>query len=380
MMAYQPADEITLVHSGADYFDRLIQLLDEARETIHLQTYIFDNDETGQLVVQALKRAATRGVCVRVLLDRFGSNQLPPSFVQDLLSAGIEFRFFEHIIVFWKWRFGRTLHHKVTVVDAYSALIGGINIADKYRGAAETPAYLDFAVLIRGAVCAHLFQMCNSIFLQQYWKRKYPVIPVQKVNPETHPAGLVRFRQNDWMRGRSEIYQSYRQAIIGARHSLILVASYFLPSYALQQRLAKAARRGVEIKILLTGLVDVYLSGLAEQHLTAWMVGKGIRVFHWNQSVMHGKAILSDRRLAGIGSYNINRLSRIRSMELNVDILDPDFTRSFGEHLDELLHHQCTEITAETLKPRSRWQKWKAQLAYYLVYFLMRLLFPQKRR
>lgn len=92
MKVYQPADEITLVHSGADYFDRLIRLIDAARQTIHLQTYIFDADETGRLVAAALKRAAARGVRVKVLADGVGSNSLPPAFVQDLLSAGVEFR------------------------------------------------------------------------------------------------------------------------------------------------------------------------------------------------------------------------------------------------------------------------------------------------
>lgn len=379
MKVYQPADEITLVHSGADYFDRLIRLIDAARQTIHLQTYIFDADETGRLVAAALKRAAARGVRVKVLADGVGSNSLPPAFVQDLLSAGVEFRLFKHVISLWKWSFGRTMHHKVTVADAEQALVGGINIADKYRGTPDMPAWLDFAVYIRGAVCVHLFEMCESVFSRQYWKRKYPVFSFKKKPQLPRPEGLIRFRQNDWMRGRSEVFQSYRQAVRSARSLMVIVASYFLPGYTARKRLAVKARRGVEIKILLTGPSDVYLSRLAEQHLTTWLIGKGIRVFRWTRSVMHGKALLVDDHLVTIGSYNINRLSQIRSMELNVDILDPAFVRHFSQNIQELLHHHCEEITAESLEPLNRWQRWRAFLAYHLVYFLMRLLFPRKR-
>lgn len=380
MKAFQVADEITLVHSGPDYFGRLVRLIDEARETLHLQTYIFEADETGQMVAAALKRATARGVRTRVLVDGIGSNHLPWPFVQDLSSSGVEFRFFKHVVSLWKWSFGRTMHHKVAVADTNQALIGGINIADKYRGTADMPAWLDFAVYIRGNLCAHLFELCESVFNRQYWKRNYPKLSFKKKpQPPPRPEGLVRFRQNDWMRSRTEIFTSYRLALSKARQSMVIVASYFLPGYASRQRLAAKARRGLEIKILLTGPSDVYLSRLAEQHLTAWMVRKGIRVFRWTHSVMHGKALLVDEYFVSLGSYNINRLSQIRSMELNVDILDPAFVRHFSHYLHDLLEHQCEEITAETLEPLNRWQRWKAFLAYHLVYFLMRLLFPQKR-
>ena len=377
MNAYYPADEITLVHSGDDYFERLAALLDGAGTSIHLQTYIFEDDKTGRFIADALMRAAARGVRVRLLVDGFGSKKLKSAFIRDLQASGVEFRFFEHFISFWSWRFGRTLHHKVAVVDARQALVGGINIADKYRGSATVPAWLDFAVLIQGDVCRYLDQMCNSLFFHQYWKRSYRLMPAK--NAKSASTRLLRFRQNDWMRGRTEIYLSYRQAIANARHSLIIVASYFLPGYNLRRRLAVAARRGVEVKILLTGPSDVLLAKLAERHLTARMIRRGIRVFRWEKSILHGKTILADRTWASLGSYNINRLSQIRSVELNADVIDPDFVRTLSLHLENLIHQQSVEITAETLAPLNFFQKWKARLAYYLVYFLMRLMFPHKR-
>lgn len=379
MKTYLPADEITLVHSGEDYFTRLLELLGKARKTIHLHTYIFENDETGTEVGAALRAAAARGVQVRVLVDSIGSGELPRWFVSDMQAAGVEFRFFEQVVSLWKWRFGRTLHHKITVVDGKEALLGGINIAGKYRGTAEQPAWLDFAVQLRGTVCAELFQLCESVFLHRYWQKKYQEREPVRPPSLKRPAGLLRIRQNDWLRRKTEISQSYRQGIAGAQQALSIVASYFLPGFRLRRQLFAAARRGVEIKVLLTGPSDVLLARQAEQYLAYWLIRKGIRVFRWEKSVLHGKAIQSDGRWTSLGSYNINRLSRMRSVELNADILDPEFNRVFAAFLDDLFTRQCVEITAETLRPSGLWGRWKARLAYRLAYFLMRVLFPPRR-
>ncbi len=380
MSTYQPADRIELVHSGEDYFSRLVRLLDEARETLHLQTYIFEGDDTGKMVAAALKRAAARGVEVWVMLDSFGSKDLPETFVRDLQDSGIVFRYFKHLVSVWKWRGGRTLHQKVTVVDGRRALLGGINIADKYRGSAGKPAWFDLAVYIEGAVCGQLQQLCGDIFRHQYWK----IHGLKSIRPPLIPEGardgLIRFRLNDWMRRKTQIYQSYSKGISSARHSLVLIASYFLPGRGLRRRLRAAVRRGVKVRVLLTGPSDVPLSRMAEHYLAYWMIRRGIRVFQWEKSVMHGKAILVDDQWASLGSYNINRLSRIRSLELNADIVDPAFTAHFSRYLDDLLFRQCTELTLENMPEfTSRWERWKARIAYHFAVYLMRFLFPERR-
>ncbi len=170
MNMYESADEIKLVQSGPDFFRRLTALADASEHTLHVQTYIFEPDETGRLVAGALCRAAARGVRVRLMVDEFGSKNLSRAMIRAFEEAGVEFRFFKQLASLWRWRFGRTLHHKVAVADGRQALVGGINIADKYHGIGTEPAWLDFAVYIRGEVCAHLSQLCESIFLHQYWK------------------------------------------------------------------------------------------------------------------------------------------------------------------------------------------------------------------
>ena len=125
---------IELVHSGEDYFVRLKEIINKAEKEIHLQTYIFENDDTGNLIANCLIEAALRKVNVYILLDAYGSAALPDSFVQDLLDHGIQLRFFSPLFSLNNFYIGRRMHHKVVVADGSTALVGGINIGDKYHG------------------------------------------------------------------------------------------------------------------------------------------------------------------------------------------------------------------------------------------------------
>ncbi len=379
MRAYLPAESIELVYSGNDYFDRLVRLIDAARVSVHLQIYIFQNDDTGNHVAAALCRATARGVEVWLMVDGFGSKDLPKVFVKSLLDAGIKFRFFKSFFSFRKWRFGRTLHHKVLVVDDLQALVGGINIAEKYQGNSTQTAWLDFAVQIHGPVCAQLSHLCLDIFFHQYWKRHGREKGKSVLLPDGDRTGLVRFRLNDWLRRKTEVQQSYIRGISAAQKSLVITASYFLPGRSVRRRLKAAVRRGVDVRILLTGPSDVRLARMAEQFLSHWMLKRGIRVFIWEHSVMHGKTILFDQQWSSLGSYNINRLSRIRSLELNVDIADPEFNQRFSLRMDEMLA-QCTELKIENLPEySSAWSRLKSRVAYHVAVYLMRVLFPERR-
>ena len=122
-----PLKRVVLVHSGDDYFSRLRNIIRHAKIEIHFQTYIFDNDSTGNEIVEALKEAASRNVKIYMLLDGYGSNSFSDKVVNELTLKGINFRFFSANIFY----IGRRLHHKIVVADGNIALIGGINIADK---------------------------------------------------------------------------------------------------------------------------------------------------------------------------------------------------------------------------------------------------------
>ena len=161
------AKYVELVHSGEDYFLRLEKLVERAEKEIHLQTYIFENDETGNRIAACLKGAAQRKVKVYVLLDAYGSSALPDSFAEDLIRNGILLRFFSPFFSLNNFYIGRRMHHKIVVADEKIALIGGINIADKYHGSAASEPWLDYAVQLNCPAAKNLQKLCSDYFFKK---------------------------------------------------------------------------------------------------------------------------------------------------------------------------------------------------------------------
>ena len=140
--ATQPAP-LRLVKSGREYFSLLEQIILEAEKKLHLQIYIFEDDETGQKIAQALIAAVKRGVKVFLVADGYASQNLSASFIDHLRSAGIHFRFFNPLLKSKFFYFGRRMHHKVVVADGNKALVGGINFSNNYNDTLGSSAWLD---------------------------------------------------------------------------------------------------------------------------------------------------------------------------------------------------------------------------------------------
>ncbi len=198
---YYPAANVRLVHSGNDYFDTLENIIRSAKHTLHLQTYIFSEDETGKRIYTALKEAAQRGVSIAMLLDGFGSKDLSRKSVHELKNAGIDIRFFAPFFSTQSIYLGRRMHHKIVVADRNTALIGGINIADKYLGSAAEYPWLDYAILIEGSVCVELDTLCRNMYgirnrlarlkMQRFLKKQI------QITSEDEERILVKIKQSN---------------------------------------------------------------------------------------------------------------------------------------------------------------------------------------
>ena len=354
MNHYSKVDEVRLVLSGTDYFDELKKLIDSSKETLHLHTYIFEADPTGMQIINAFKKAALRNVSVFILADAFGSNSFPGRLVKELDQTGIKFRFFSPLFSTESIYFGRRLHHKIAVADKTIALVGGLNIADKYNAAGQNAPWLDYAVLIRGKACKYLHNLCESIFNKQTLRIVGSLNGHIQELPHSNNTGLIRFRRNDWIKGKNEIYKSYIEALISAERSIVIVASYFLPGNKFRKLLADAAKRGVDITIILAGTSDISSAKMAEKYLYDFFIRNNIKIYEWKNSVLHAKAMMIDQKWSTVGSYNLNFLSHYISIELNIDIKDPGFISQFSAHIDHIIKQDCLQVNYETtLKKRS---------------------------
>ena len=337
---------IELVHSGEDYFLRLKEIINKAEKEIHLQTYIFENDETGNLIANCLKEAAQRKVNVYILLDAYGSVALPDSFAQDLRNHDIQLRFFSPLFSLNNFYIGRRMHHKVVVADGSMALIGGINIGDKYHGNVNTEPWLDYAVQLYCPAAEDLQKLCSDYFFKKGSSRK--------IKPVLHSAGdaLIGVLQNDWLQGKTEVCDAYTRAISNAEKEIVIVGSYFLPGSKLTKALKKACNNGIKTNVILAGTSDVPLVRRATKHLYASLLNHNIKIYEWNKSVVHGKAAMVDNNWSIVGSFNMNSLSCYGSIEMNVEIQSSEFAEKLRSDFEKVIS-ECNEITMETLKERS---------------------------
>ncbi len=158
--SYIHHNDVKLIEGGRAYFDLLEKMIGKARHSVHFQVYIFDEDETGKRIAHALREAALRGVKVYLLVDGYASGSLSMEFIKDLKDAGVSVRLFGQLFRSKNFYFGRRLHHKVVVVDAFHCLVAGLNVSDRYNDIGENKAWLDWALFAEGAVGEVLARVC----------------------------------------------------------------------------------------------------------------------------------------------------------------------------------------------------------------------------
>lgn len=377
-------NRIRLIRGGSPYFQELISLIDTAKSSIHLQTYIFSADETGLLVADALIKAAARGVDVHLLVDGYASQSLPDAFIQRLSTQGIQFRFFEPVFRSRYFYFGRRLHHKVFVADSAIALVGGINISNHYNDLPGQPAWLDFALRTEGPAAASLCELC-----WKSWrgfpanKSPAPCTVNAHIAPDTTDLeARITMRRNDWVRRKNQISRSYLELLRQARQHVTIVSSYFIPGRVLRKNLAMAAARGVSVRVILAGMSDVKLAKYAERFMYDWLLRKGIRIYEYRDNILHAKLALCDSEWFTIGSYNVNNISAYASVELNLDCYSQPAGTQVREQLDLLIREHCYEVTAASVQQHRtifrRLIHWSAYQFFRFVFYLFTFYFKQQ--
>ncbi len=378
---YRDGHTVKWKRCGINFFNELAALIGLAEKNIHLQIYLIDPDETGNLMLDALKAASKRGVEVNLVVDDYGAGRLKPTDEAALEAAGVVFKRFEPFISSGRYYLGRRMHHKIVVIDERIAVVGGMNFANRYRGTEQQHPWLDYAVVVTGPVCKDLTQVCKKILERQFtptvpkWPRIFP-----RGNSIDTSGVWVRTRKNDWLRSRAEITLSYNKAARLSTDSITIVGGYFLPGRRYRSILANASKRGVKIKIIMTHFSDVPVVKYASDYLYGWLIRNNIQIFESQHSMVHGKVAIVDEKWATVGSYNQNHLSAYLSIELNLDIVNHDFAKSFNAHLLEVIDKECIEITSEVfIRNSSVLSKLRRWFSYQLVRVSLRILFVVNR-
>ncbi len=364
-------NQLELLQSGNSFFEKLSDLIKNSTTEIHLQLYIFEPDKTGKIITDLLIEAAKRGVKIHIVLDAYGSKNFNKTWQKNLTDVGIEIYFYSPIKFANYLHMGMRLHHKIICVDGKFALVGGINISNNYSAYTLQTPWLDFALLAQGKVVLDLVQICKQTLrtVSSYPKNKTK----QEIQKEHKPI-ITRVLQNNWVQAKFGITHQYKQQIRKANNEIILIASYFIPSLAMKRLLKNAAKRGVNVKIVLSSNSDVPMVKYATEYFYNDLLKAGINIYEWKQSVLHAKVGLVDSEWLSVGSYNLNHLSDFGSIECNLEILDKEFCLTTNTKLNQLINDGCEKVMMDDFNSNKSTKNRLFQLISYLLVRLSLLI------
>jgi len=388
VLDYVGGNRLTLLKNGEQYFPALVAAIDAATAEVFLETYIFADDQTGNLVADALVRAASRGVATHLLIDGFGAKDLAPRFREMLAKAGAELLVFRPQVSPWPpWKQRlrlRRMHRKLACIDGVVAFVGGINIINDYDTPGMTPPRYDYAVRIEGPIAAHVRAEASKLWMSvswaasgRRWRRwpgftaltgRAPRYPLSA--PEPAPGGQrAALVVRDNLRHRRDIEETYLELLDAAREEVVIAVAYFFPGRRFRLALARAARRGVNVTVLLQGKVEYMLLYYAARALYRPLLLAGVRIQEYHRSFLHAKVAVFDGRIASVGSSNIDPFSLLVAREANVFIDDAEFAAGLRASL-----HEAIENGSLAIPRRRRRLPFLLQARIWISYRIARLL------
>lgn len=353
---------------GDLYYEKFLEMIRSAKESIHLQTYIFEIDKIGSKVQFELIEAAKRGVEVCLLVDSIGSRNLTREAEVQFSAGGVHFCRFNGIQIKWLYRWGRRLHHKILLIDYKEAMVGGINVLNSCMPGTHIPQ-LDFAVYLSGPSTVKLAAYTQHIF------RKASKKNVSLKNEKEfihHQTGLdLGISINDWIHGRSVITKQYTRITKEAQHQITIINSYFFPRKKFMKQLTEAAARGVKVRLILPKYSDWPSYILASEYLYDYFLKRGVEIYLWKKSVLHGKLATVDNNWSTIGSFNLNYTSYQQNLEMNVDIYSPKFTEVLNNEIETNILTGC-----EKVDPSGHIEKYpfKTRASRFMFYIILSII------
>jgi cardiolipin synthase len=355
---------VRLLKNGSEAFPAMFEAIDRSKSCIALEMYLVADDETGQEFRAHLMKAARRGVQVMILVDAWGSWELPDSFWEELRIAGGMVRWF-HPIARGLLPFRN--HRKLLLVDDRTAFIGGMNIANEYyRGAGGLSPWRDNVLEISGKEVARL----RRSFMRMWARADSPfrrlLLRLRREHGTRGSAsGNVRFLESGPEDPMRPVRRAYRQLIQSAVKSIDLAMGYFYPHGRMMRVLKRAVKRGVRVRLLFPQKTDVPIARWAARGLYGRLLRAGIEVWEYLPTMMHAKlAIADDTVIAGSANLDI-RSGRI-NYELVAVVTDPGLAARARADFEADLG-QAVRIRFEDWKKRPLMQKVKERFSYCLL-------------
>jgi cardiolipin synthase len=339
-----PGHRLRLLIGGGEAYPAMLEAIASARGEILLETYLWASDENGRRFVDAVCIKAQEGVRVRCIIDGAGSFGFDGRAIARMQTAGVRLAIF-HPVGPWRRRWGWQVrdHRKLLIVDGRVAFTGGMNLGNDYAPVDwGGRAWNDVHAQVEGPVLHDL----ERIF-EVSWRSSAPWTfepGHQPLHPTPAPVAIhgstVRVQAVAVGRffGRKTIQHHLQHAITAARERIWIEAAYFIPNRALRGALKRAARRGVDVRVIVPRNLDV--PGLADASRSTWasLLRAGVQIFEWLPGMLHAKTICIDGAWSTVGSYNLDARSLLINWELTLEVLDEDVASRLEQKFRDDLH------------------------------------------
>lgn len=359
-------NRVTLLVDGPAAFAAMLKAINDATDHINIEIFTFEDDEVGRQFIEALLRKQQEGVQVHIIYDSVGSKNTPASFFKPLVDAGgkvVEFNPINPAKLRTRQLITHRDHRKLIIVDGRIAFTGGINISGVYSGSSAgsqrpedktTFGWRDTHIMVEGPVVAQF----QSLFLDTWAKQKGPSMQDARFFPRLEARGkeLVMVIAGSPDDPDRMTYVMYVAAIMKAKHSVHLTNSYFVPDHQMMEALTGAARRGVDVSIVLPGLTDVTMTLYAAQSHYEDLLESGVKLYEHRGRVLHAKTAVIDGVWSTVGSTNLDLWSFIRNDEINAIVLGTDFASQM-EDLFTKDKENSKEIVRDEWSRRPLWNR-----------------------
>ena len=362
---WRSANQFELLIDGPQFFPRMLAAIDQAQVHVDLELYLVEAGDCAEAIVQALEQAARREVRVRCLFDGYGSLAFTPGLRRRLTDAGVELRFYNRL----SWRRGLNNlyrdHRKLLLVDHQLAVVGGTGVTDEFwQPGQNTCDWHEVMVAIEGP----LVQDWQMLFDRQWranisrkaWKpaTHFGLPRLPRVPDEGDGMGRVAYADAHQHR---DILQSLVRAINSAQHRIWLATPYFLPTWSVRRSLRRAASRGVDVRLLLTGpRTDHPSVRYAGHRYYPRLLKSGVQIFEYQPCFLHLKMVLIDDWVS-IGSCNFDHWNLRFNLEANLEALDPALTQAVAASFVTDFA-QSLPISLQAWQSRPLWRRVKQRI------------------
>ncbi|MEC3966443.1 cardiolipin synthase [Flagellimonas halotolerans] len=363
-------NELELLKDGKNTFESIFEALEEAKEHIHLQYYIFEDGILADKLLEVFERKVAENVTVRLLYDGIGSYSLSKKYLKRLKQIGVE------TAQFLPFKFGRFLsalnyrnHRKIIVIDNKVGFTGGINISDKYlKGDPALGKWHDTHLRIEGEAVDYL----NRVFVGDWYlasenKVDIAAFKVHKAPQKGTSLQIVPSGPDDDF---DVMEQAFFSIINSAEKYLYIVNPYIIPNHAILQALITAALSGVDVRILMSSSTDIKLVDWCVRAYYESYLKAGIKIYLYDDGFLHSKVMLCDDEIASIGTANLDNRSLQQNYEAQVFVYDPALCKRMKSDFLK----DCEKSTVLTDYEKYKKRPWIKKLAQGFAKLLSPLL------